>query len=69
MCDALVEVDDAYRRHGVRGRSGIIAARRTITGADAAQSLALGADLVTSAIGLRSPGELRREHLEVVVDV
>jgi len=130
LCDALVEVDDAYRRHGVRDRIVIIAAGRTITGADAAQSLALGADLVniargflfalgciqalrchentcpsgvatqskwrqrglvpdekaprvanyaravqedlmvvTRAIGLRSPGELRREHLEVVVDV
>ena len=128
--DALVEVDDAYRRHGVRDRIVIIAAGRTITGADAAQSLALGADLVnvargflfalgciqamrchentcptgvatqshwrqrglvpeqkaprvanyaravqedlmvvTRAIGLHSPGELRREHFEVVVDV
>ncbi|TAJ20745.1 MAG: FMN-binding glutamate synthase family protein [Dehalococcoidia bacterium] len=128
--DAVIEVDDAYRRHGVRDRIVIIAAGRTITGADAAQSLAVGADLVnvargflfalgciqalrchentcpsgvatqskwrqrglvpvekaprvanyaravqedlmvvTRAIGLRSPGELRREHLEVVVDV
>ena len=128
--DAIIEVDDAYRRHGVRDRITIIAAGRTITGADAAQSLALGADLVnvargflfalgciqalrchentcpsgvatqskwrqrglvplekaprvanyaravqedlmvvTRAIGLRSPGELRREHLEVIVEV
>ncbi len=128
--DALVEVDDAYRRHGVRDRITIIAAGRTITGADAAQSLALGADLVnvargflfalgciqalrchentcpsgvatqskwrqrglvpqqkaprvtnyaravqedlmvvTRAIGLRSPGELRRDDLEVIVDI
>ncbi len=128
--DAIVAVDDAYRRHGVRDQVVIIAAGRTITGADAAQSIALGADLVnvargflfalgciqalrchentcpsgvatqskwrqrglvpqqkaprvtnyaravqedlmvvTRAIGLRSPGELRREHLEVVVDI
>lgn len=25
--------------------------------------------VVTRAIGLRSPGELRREHLEVIVEV
>ena len=128
--DALVAVDDAYRRHGVRDRIAIVAAGRTVTGADAAQALALGADLVniargflfalgciqalrchdntcpsgvatqgkwrqrglvpeqkaprvanyaravqedlmvvTRAVGLRSPGELRRDHFEVVVEV
>ena len=128
--DALTEVDDAYRRHGVRDRITIIGAGRTITGADAALALAMGADLVnvargflfalgciqalrchentcpsgvatqsrwrqrglvprdkaprvanyaravqedlmvvTRAIGLRSPGELRRDHLEFVVEV
>ncbi|MGE3857578.1 MAG: FMN-binding glutamate synthase family protein [Dehalococcoidia bacterium] len=128
--DALVEVDDAYRRWGVRDRVTLIGAGRIVTGAEAAHALALGADLVnigrgflfsigciqalrchtnecptgvatqsawrqrglvprdkrsrvanyaravqedlmvvTRSLGLRSPGELTREHLEVVVAV
>jgi glutamate synthase domain-containing protein 2 len=128
--DAIVTVDDAYRRHGVRERITLVAAGRMITGADVAYSLALGADLanigrgflfslgciqalrchtnecptgvatqsrwrqrglvpeqkrtrvaayaravqddlmvVTRSLGLTSPGELRREHVEVVVEI
>ena len=50
--DALVTVDDAYRRWGVRDRITIIGAGRIVTGAEAAYALALGADLVN--IGLAS---------------
>lgn len=128
--DAIVAVDNAYRRHGVRDRITVIAAGRMITGADVAYSLALGADLVNigrgflfslgciqalrchtnecptgvatqshwrqrglvpsekrgrvanyaravqedlmtvvRALGLTSPADLRREHVEVVVEV
>jgi len=128
--DAIVAVDDAYRRHGVRDQITIVAAGRMITGADVAYSLALGADLVNigrgflfslgciqalrchtnecptgvatqsqwrqrglvpsekrnrvanyaaavqedlmtvvRALGLTSPGELRRDHVEVVVAI
>ncbi|MFA7248913.1 MAG: FMN-binding glutamate synthase family protein [Dehalococcoidia bacterium] len=128
--DALVVVDDAYRRWGVRDRITIIGAGRLVTGADVAHTLALGADLVnigrgflfsigciqalrchtnscptgvttqnawrqrglvptekrsrvanyaravqedlmvvTRSLGLHSPGDLAREHLEVVVAI
>jgi glutamate synthase domain-containing protein 2 len=46
MWDAVVAVDDAYRRHGVRDRITVVAAGRIANGADAAAALALGADLV-----------------------
>lgn len=49
--DAIVVVDDAYRRHRVRDSMTIIAAGRVITGAQAAYALALGADLVNIARG------------------
>ncbi|MSQ42564.1 MAG: hypothetical protein EXR65_05995 [Dehalococcoidia bacterium] len=49
--DALVAVDDAYRRWGVRDRITIIGAGRVITGAEAAYALALGADLVNIGRG------------------
>ncbi|MDA0270491.1 MAG: FMN-binding glutamate synthase family protein [Chloroflexi bacterium] len=49
--DAIVAVDDAYRRHGVRDQITVIAAGRMITGADVAYSLALGADLVNIGRG------------------
>ena len=49
--DAVVIVDDAFRRHGVRDRIVIIGAGRVITGAHAAYVLALGADLVNVARG------------------
>ncbi|MDA0365118.1 MAG: FMN-binding glutamate synthase family protein [Chloroflexi bacterium] len=128
--DAIVTVDDAYRRHGVREDITVVAAGRIITGADAAYAIALGADMVgiargflfsigciqalrchtnecptgvatqnrwrqrglvptqkrtrvanyatavredlmvvTRAVGLLSPGELRREHVEIVIDI
>jgi glutamate synthase domain-containing protein 2 len=128
--DAIVTVDDAYRRHRVRDSMTIIAAGRVVTGAQAAYAMALGADLVnvargflfslgciqalrchtnecptgvatqsrwrqrglvpahkasrvanyaralhedlmvvTRSAGLRSPSELRREHVEVVLDI
>ncbi len=128
--EAIVAVDDAYRRHGVRDRITLIAAGRMITGADVAYSIALGADLVNigrgflfslgciqalrchtnecptgvatqdrwrqrglvpsekrsrvthyavavqedlmtvvRALGLTSPAELRRDHIEVVVEI
>lgn len=128
--DALVAVDNAYRRHGVRDRITVIGAGRVVTGADAALVLALGADLVNvgrgflfalgciqalrchtnecptgvatqsrwrqrglvtgqkagrvanyalalqddlmtvvHSLGLTSPGALRRDHVEMVVDV
>ena len=41
--DALITVDDAYRRWGVRDRITIIGAGRIITGAEAAYEMALGA--------------------------
>ncbi|MPZ99422.1 MAG: hypothetical protein GEU80_08820 [Dehalococcoidia bacterium] len=44
--DAVVAVDDAYRRHGVREDLTVIAAGRAIPGAEAAYAMALGADLV-----------------------
>jgi glutamate synthase domain-containing protein 2 len=49
--DAIVAVDDAYRRNGARERVTLIAAGRVITGADAAYVLALGADLVNIGRG------------------
>jgi glutamate synthase domain-containing protein 2 len=128
--DAIVEVEDAYRRWGVRDRVTLIAAGRIVTGAEAAHAMALGADLVnigrgflfsigciqalrchtnecptgvatqsawrqrglvshdkrsrvanyaravnedlmvvTRSLGLRSPGALTRDHLEVVVAI
>src|SRR5262249_42903469 len=51
MRDAVVAVDNAYRRHGVRDRITIVAAGRVTNGADAAFALALGADLVNVARG------------------
>lgn len=128
MLDAVIAVDDAYRRAGARDRISIIAAGRVVDGAGAARALAAGADMVnvgrafllalgciqsmrchtnecptgvatqsrwrqrglvparkrdrvagyaralqedlmvvTRSVGLRSPGELDRSHLEVVV--
>ena len=128
--DAIVTVDDAYRRHGVRDDVTVIAAGRIITGADAAYAMALGADMVaiargflfsigciqalrchtnecptgvatqnrwrqrglvptekrtrvanyaravredlmvvTRAVGLLSPSELSRDHVEIVIDI
>ena len=128
--DAIVVVDDAYRRWGVRDRVSIIGAGRILTGAEAAFTLALGADMVnigrgflfsigciqalrchtnecptgvatqsawrqrglvpqdkrsrvanyamavnedlmvvTRSLGLQSPADLTREHLEVVVAI
>ena len=128
--DAIVVVDDAYRRWGVRERISIIGAGRIVTGAEAAFTLALGADMVnigrgflfsigciqalrchtnecptgvatqsawrqrglvpndkrsrvanyamavnedlmvvTRSLGLQSPADLTREHLEVVVAI
>lgn len=49
--DAIVAVDNAYRRHGVRDRITVIGAGRVVTGADAAMVLALGADLVNVGRG------------------
>ena len=49
--DALVVVDDAYRRWGVRDQITIIGAGRIITGAEAAYALALGADMVNIGRG------------------
>ena len=49
--DALVVVDDAYRRWGVRDRITIIGAGRIVTGAEAAHAMALGADLVNIGRG------------------
>ncbi len=49
--DAIVAVDDAYRRYGVRDRITVIGAGRVVTGADAALVLALGADLVSVGRG------------------
>lgn len=49
--DAIVTVDNALRRYGVRDRLTIIAAGRVITGAHAAYAIALGADLVNVARG------------------
>ena len=49
--DALVAVDDAYRRWGVRDRITIIGAGRIVTGAEAAYAMALGADLVNIGRG------------------
>ena len=51
MRDAVVAVDNAYRRHGVRDRITIIAAGRATNGADVAAAMALGADLVSIARG------------------
>ena len=128
--DALIAVDDAYRRWGVRDRVTLIGAGRIVSGAEAAYALALGADMVnigrgflfsigciqalrchtnecptgvatqsawrqrglvpndkrsrvanyaravdedlmvvTRSLGLRTPGDLTRDHLEVVVAV
>ncbi len=127
---ALVVVDDAYRRWSVRDRITIIGAGRIITGAEAAYAMALGADMVnigrgflfslgciqalrchtnecptgvatqsrwrqrglvpsqkhsrvanfaeavredlmvvTRSLGLTSPDDLTREHVELVVDI
>ena len=49
--DALIAVDDAYRRWGVRDRVTIIGAGRIVTGAEAAHAMALGADLVNIGRG------------------
>jgi len=49
--DALVVVDNAYRRHKVRDDVSIIGAGRVITGAEAAYAIALGADLVNIGRG------------------
>ncbi len=49
--EAIVEADNAYRRHGVRDRVVLVGAGRIITGADAAMLLALGADLVNVGRG------------------
>ena len=49
--DAIVVVDDAYRRWGVRERISIIGAGRIVTGAEAAFTLALGADMVNIGRG------------------
>jgi glutamate synthase domain-containing protein 2 len=49
LVDAIVAVDNAYRRHGVRDQVTIIGAGRVANGADAAFVLALGADLVNVA--------------------
>ena len=49
--DALVVVNDAYRRWGVRDQITIIGAGRIITGAEAAYALALGADMVNTGRG------------------
>lgn len=51
LADALSEVDNAYRRHGVRDRITLIAAGRITNGAEVAFALALGADLVNVARG------------------
>lgn len=128
--DAIVTVDDTFRRYDVRDRVTLIGAGRVITGADAAYALALGADLVNigrgflfsigciqalrchtnecptgvatqsrwrqrglvperkqdrvagyaravqedlmivaRSVGLATPDDLRREHVEVVVDI
>lgn len=48
---AVIAVDDAYRRHGVRDRVTLIAAGRMITGAEVAAVIALGADLVNIGRG------------------
>ena len=49
--DALIAVDDAYRRWNVRDRVTIIGAGRIVTGAEAAYAIALGADLVNIGRG------------------
>jgi len=49
--EAIVEADNAYRRHGVRDRIVLIGAGRVVTGADAAIVLSLGADLVNVGRG------------------
>lgn len=49
--DAIVTVDNALRRYGVRDRIILIAAGRITTGAHAAYAIALGADLVNVARG------------------
>ena len=130
LTDALVIVDNAYRRHGVRGDISIMGAGRMITGAEAAYAMALGADLVnigrgflfsigciqalrchtnecptgvatqsrwrqrglvpahkgervanyaravqedlmivTRAVGLSSPGDLSRNHVDIITDI
>lgn len=51
LTDALVVVDNTYRRHGVREDISIIGAGRVITGAEAAYAMALGADLVNIGRG------------------
>ena len=53
--DALIAVDDAYRRWGVRDRVTIIGAGRIVTGAEAAHAMALGADLVNIGAASCSP--------------
>ena len=51
LTDAIVVVDNTYRRHGVREDISIIAAGRIITGAEAAYAMALGADLINIGRG------------------
>ena len=51
LIDALVIVDNALRREGLRDQVAVIASGRIATGAEVAQHIALGADLVHIARG------------------